>query len=156
MHKITVIGLGNILMSDDGLGVIAVNELHKRNSGYGRINCLDVGTSVLNYVTDIGKAENLIAIDAMTAGYPPGTIYRMDNMDMINDIRSFSDSHGCSLPEAVALSRELTGFPYRVIIYGIEPYTCEAGLCISSEVKEALKKLITMVEREIQALIASN
>ena len=153
MDKILIIGLGNVLMSDDSLGVVAVKELEKRNKEYG-INFLDVGTSVLNYIIDIGRAENLIAIDAITAGHPPGTIYYIDNPDMIKDMELFSDSHECSLPEAVALSRELTGLPAKVIIYGIEPYTCEVGFCISPEVKESLQKLITMVQREIRSLMA--
>jgi hydrogenase maturation protease len=151
--KVLIIGLGNVLMSDDGLGVIAVKELKKRNKRYDGINYLDVGTSVLNYITDIGNSKNLIAIDAITAGYPPGTIYRINNLDMINHVELFSNSHGCSLPEAVALSRELTSFPDRVIIYGIQPYRCDFGINISPEVKESLLKLTMMVEREIHSFM---
>ena len=155
MLKVLIIGLGNILMSDDGLGVVAVKELQKRDKGSVGIDYLDVGISVLNYIADIGRGKNLIAIDAITAGHPPGTIYRMDNPDIINDIESFSDSHGCSFPAAVALSRELTGFPDRVVLYGIEPYSCDVGFSIAPEVKGSLQKLIMMVEEEIQSITAS-
>jgi len=158
LFKVLIIGLGNLLMSDDGLGVIAVNEIHRRHKEYDEVCFLDVGTSVLKYVTDMGKAETLIAIDAITAGYPPGTIYCIEEKEMhlLGNMDFFLNSHGCSLSEVVALSRELTGFPSRVIIYGIEPHTCEVGFFISAQVRKSLKKLIDIVSKKLIQLCRQN
>lgn len=149
--KVLVIGLGNTIMSDDGLGVMAVRELGHRKSWAQGISILEVGTSVLDYIGEIGSATNLIAIDAITAGHPPGTIYRIEDFDGAEDIQ-FTDSHGVSLPEAVALAKMITGRPDKIIVFGIEPQCCDVGIGLSSSLKEALDKLITIVEREIHLL----
>lgn len=154
MYKILIIGLGNLLMSDDGLGVVALKELQKRYKQYDKICFLDAGTSVLNYVTDIANTETLIAIDAITAGRPAGTIYRIDEKDihMVGCHHFSLDSHCSSLFETVALSRKLTGFPTRILIYGIEPHICEVGFFISPHVEKSLKRLVDKVQQDINSL----
>ena len=158
MYKILIIGLGNMLMSDDGLGVVALKALYKKYKQHNKISFLDVGTSVLNYVTDIANTETLIAIDAITTGHHAGTIYRIDNKDFDSlGHHYFSlDSHYSSLFETVALSRKLTGFPSRILIYGIEPHTCEVGCFISTHVKKSLKRLLKIVQRDIDSIIFAN
>ncbi|HHX23339.1 MAG: hydrogenase maturation protease [Tepidanaerobacteraceae bacterium] len=153
MCKILVIGLGNVLMSDDGLGVVAIHQLQEKSKAYSNIFFLDVGTSIFNHIADLGKSETLIVIDAIKAGYPPGTIYRIDDFDTVADIRRFYNSHGFTIIEAIALSRELTGLPQKATIFGIEPYSCDLGYSVSREIRGSLIKLINMVEREIESLI---
>jgi len=155
LYKILIIGMGNLLMSDDGLGVLAIKELHKRYKQQAEICCLEIGTSILNYVTDIGKAETLIAIDAIAVGNRPGTIYRIYANDAYLTDRKyfFMDIHVAGIHEAIALSRELTGLPSKVFIYGIEPHTLKEGFFISHEVKTSLKKLLDIVQRDIDSIL---
>lgn len=157
MCKVLIIGMGNLLMSDDGLGLVALYELRKSYEPRPEVCYLEMGTSVLNYVTDIGKAETLIAIDAITAGHDPGTLYRAydSDIDMVDRRPFFLNSHGASLRETVALSRELTGLPSRIIIYGIEPDTCEFGFFISPRVKKSLKRLVEIVQKDIDCILNS-
>lgn len=147
--KVLVMGLGNTIMADDGLGVMAARELIKINSWPPGVRILEVGTSVFNYIEDISKARKLIAIDAITAGHPPGTIYRIEDFHGFEDTALFIDSHGISLPEAVALSRLLTGMPASITVFGIEPESCDVGIGLTREIRESLAKLMPLVEREI-------
>ena len=109
MYKILVLGMGNLLMSDDSLGVIALDELDKKYKQRREVCCLEIGTSVLNYISDIGKAETLLAIDAITAGHGPGTVYRIYvNKTNLVDSRNFCGQSRGRPPRGSCLSRELT------------------------------------------------
>lgn len=150
--KVLIIGLGNILMSDDGLGVVAVEHLRKTSKAHESVVMLDVGISSLNYLEEVGRTENIIAIDAITAGKPPGTIYRIDGFDIPSNIQ-MAASHGCFLPEVLSLSRELTGLPHKAIIYGIEPLDYSPGFNISPQVQTSLKRLIPIIGLEIEYIL---
>ena len=74
--RILIVGLGNVLLKDDGVGVHAVRELQKNPPD--RLCVADVGTAVLHAVHLLEWAEKVIAIDAVKAGGAPGTIYAFD------------------------------------------------------------------------------
>jgi len=156
LYKILIVGLGNILMADDGLGIVALKELRKRYGQQKDICLLEVGTSILDYITDIANTETLIVIDAITAGGTAGTIYRIDeeSSQLAEGCCLSLDSHGWGLLEAVVLSRKLTGLPDRLLIYGIEPYICKYGIFLSSPVQKSLKKLVDIVQQSVDSILA--
>lgn len=139
-------------MSDDGLGVATVEELRKTSKRYDKVVFVEAGTSLLDYLEEIGKAENVIAVDAMISGNPPGTIYCLDAFIQKSNIE-LGYSHGCPIPEIFSLSKELTGFPLKAKIYGIEPLNCGPGFNISPEVKTSLKRLIRIIEQDIEYIL---
>jgi len=157
LYKLLIVGMGNQLMSDDGLGIVALNEL-RRMFNQKDICCLDAGTTVLNYITEIGRAETLMAIDAITVGNQPGTIYRicLDDKYMADSRCFVLDGHVAGIIEAVALSKELTGLPYRAFIYGIEPHIISEGFSISDRVKKSLKRLLGIVQQDVDLILCRN
>ena len=75
LKKIMVVGIGNLLMQDDGVGVHAIRALEEL--GFPEdVELVDGGTHSYDLVEDFCQAENLIIVDAMQAGGEPGTIYR--------------------------------------------------------------------------------
>ena len=155
LWKVLIVGMGNVLMADDGLGVWALYELDRKYRHRDGVCLLEVGTSILSYIAEIGKAENLIAIDAITAGNHPGTIYRIsfDYTDTADYQYFARNCHGASLHEAMALSRELTGLPSKAFIYGIEPLAIKEGFYISQVVKTSLNRLLDVVQRDVDAIL---
>ncbi len=116
----TIIGLGNELLSDDGLGIRVVRELRTRlPAGDATLEELSVGgLQLLDYIT--GRAE-CVVVDAVASGaHPPGTIYRcvVENPECTIPVRS---SHQIDLMQVVRLAGLLgADLPRRIVIYGIE------------------------------------
>ncbi|AGL03458.1 hydrogenase maturation protease [Desulfoscipio gibsoniae] len=150
-YQVLVLGLGNLIMSDDGLGVYAVNELKKQKWLPGAA-ILEVGTSIINYLEEISHAQNIIVIDAISFGYPPGKIYRF-NFDDIDWPSASLDAHGISLPAIIAMARVISRLPAKVIIYGIEPAFVLLGSKLSEPVNKSLPLLIEKVSREVQMIL---
>lgn len=148
-QKITVLGVGNLLLSDEGVGVHAANELAKMDLP-PEVKVVEGGTGgfrLLNVVTDI---DRLIVIDAVKGGGPPGSVYRFD----IDDIKScpapFKTSlHQIGILEVLHLSA-LVGKTPRTTIIGIEPRSLEMGMELSSEIKAKVPKIIELVLKEIE------
>ena len=141
---ILIVGLGNVLLMDDGVGVHAIRELQK-NPPHDA--CLaEVGTAVLRAVHVFEWAERIIAIDAVKADGPPGTIYALDAKN------GESRGHPVSLHELSlwgALRFLPPGCPKpRLVILGVEPETIDYGLDLSATVQAALPQVVQTV-REV-------
>ena len=150
--KVLVLGLGNVIMTDDGLGIYALRKLKEKGLPW-EVGVLEVGTSVMDFLEEMGKTANLIAIDAIVAGHPPGTIYRIDDlMEFSRDVESVT-GHDIGLLEAVSLSRQFWGYPDRVSVFGVEPKSCAVGMGLTPRVHRALSKLIKLIDSEIEMLL---
>jgi hydrogenase maturation protease len=153
-YQVLVLGIGNILRSDDGIGVYAARDL-AHNLDLSGVLVLDVGTSILSCVEKMSRARNIIAIDAVCAGGEAGTVYRIDLDEYLTQVNLSSDAHGFSLVDAIKLSREITELPHSVILYGVEPANLCFGTALSSPVEMVLSSLVETVSLEIQRILRS-
>lgn len=152
MYKLLILGVGNILMADDGLGVFIAKKLKQTFNNLGNVKILDVGTSILNFLYEIKYTENLIVIDAIRGGKKPGTVYRI-NFTKENRPFGFTDSHGFSLYEVLEFTRGLWKRPKKVIIYGIEVLDCKPKIGLSPIVKKSIPNMLLEIEREIKSIL---
>lgn len=121
--RILVVGLGNVLLRDDGVGVHAVRELCKhRHSG---AVVAEVGTAVFDALRLLEWADKVLVIDAMQAGHPPGTIYLLAG-DSVEQCRTQTSLHELSLISAFNFIPE--SCKPETTILGIEPDTIDYGL----------------------------
>jgi|GEM_PF-349006 len=147
--KTVILGVGNVLLSDEGVGVHVANELLKMDLPPG-VSVVEGGTdgfSLLNIITD---ADRLIVVDAVKGGAEPGSIYRFD----ANEIRSvpsgFKTSvHQVGILEVIDLSG-LIGKTPRTTVIGIEPKSFEMSLELSPEVMEKVPRIIELVLEELK------
>ncbi len=140
-RRILVAGLGNLLLMDDGVGVHAVREL-RRHAGCG-VTVAEVGTAVLDALHLIEKADRLLAIDAMRAGGPPGTIYSFGVED-VEQRPTEASLHELNLLSALTLARRR---PREITILGVEPGRIDYGLDLTPVVLEALPRLVDAAGR---------
>lgn len=152
-YAILILGMGNPLMSDDGLGV-SVAEALKQKQWPPEVLVLEIGTSAMYYLEEISRSRHLIAVDAVRAGGKPGSIYRLTAENILCSPDSCRDVHNLSLPGVIGLARETKGFPANFIVYGVEPLNLSFGCQFSPEVKKALPKVIKEVEKEISKLMS--
>ena len=136
-----VVGLGNILLKDDGVGVHAVRELRKLLPP--RILAVEVGTAVLDALHLFEWADRIIGIDAMQAGGAPGTIYSF-GVDDVDDQGVKASLHEMGL---IASLRFMKGPRPPIAMLAVEPETMDCGLELSASVQEALPRLVAEAKR---------
>lgn len=132
-------GLGNVLLKDDGVGVHAVRQLLGMLPR--RIVVVEVGTAVLDALHLYEWADRIIGIDAMQAGGPAGTIYSF-GVDDVDDPGVKASLHEMGL---IAGLRFLKGRRPEISMLAVEPETMESGMELSAPVQEALPRLIQAV-----------
>lgn len=142
--RVLAVGLGNLLLGDDGAGVHAVGRL--RECGLRGVLALDVGTAVLDALHLIERVDRLLAFDALRAGGLPGTLYALE-LGAVRDEGLRYSVHELSLAGALRLARRR---PEEIVILGVEPARIDFGDQLSEPVARALPGLVAAARRVIQ------
>lgn len=141
-----VLALGNELLADEGVGIHAARQL--RNIPLPQqVKIVLAGTAILEVITDIEHAENIIILDAMKGGEAPGTVYRAPFEDCSSS-PCIASMHGFDIFRAMALAEKKI-LP-TVLILGVEPAQINWSMELSEVVKKSLPHLIdaTLIELE--------
>jgi len=151
---LVVIGVGNILCSDEGVGVHIVNEL-QRTMLPPKVAVYDCGTSGIAVLEAMDGAHKAIIIDAVSSEGEPGTVYLYtlrDLLQMEDRLLTFVSLHEFDLISTLKLASMTNAYnmPHEIVLIGIEAKSLEPSLNISDEVKKAVPKVIEAVTREIQ------
>lgn len=144
-----VLGVGSILMKDEGVGVWAVEELKNRYRFPDNVDLVDGGTSGLDLITYISKRPFVIIIDAIQAGMPPGTVLKVEGEDVPARFRTRISPHQLGISDLLAAAALTDELPGEIVLLGIEPKIIQMGLGLSEEVKTGLDKLLDAVVAEL-------
>lgn len=143
--KTLVLGIGNLLSGDGGLGVHAARKLLE-NDLPEETKVLEIGTSILDALPDLEVAERVIVIDAMNGECEPGTVYRI-LLDQCRNSLCIGTMHGFDLFRVLELAKR--DIPPQVLLFGVEPADLDVSMELSSEVSNALPFLLAAVAKEI-------
>lgn len=143
--KILVLGMGNLLLQDEGVGVHAAQALMRQDLP-GCVKVLDIGTAILDALTDLEEADFIIVVDAVKADGIPGTVYRVPFSEMERP-EVIGSMHGFDLSRVLALSGRKTA--PEVLVIGVEPGIIDWSMELSPPVAEALPIVLNQVMREI-------
>jgi hydrogenase maturation protease len=143
--KTVVLGLGNVLLSDEGVGVHAANALAERGVLPAGTKVLAIGTALLDALPELEKAERIIVMDAMKAGGPPGTVYRIP-FDECRRPQTIASMHGFDLSRVLTLAGRSDSPDVR--IFGVEPAQIGWSLELSDPVAAAMPALLAAVSKE--------
>ena len=141
-----VMGLGNELLADEGVGVHAVRSLHQAQLP-AKVVILEVGTAILNVVSELEYAERIIIIDAMKGGQLPGTVYKV-SLEECRGNMQIASLHGFDIFRVLALAGRSDVPP--VTVFGVEPKRIDWSMALSSVVDESLPTLLEAVLRELR------
>jgi len=144
--RILLLGIGNLLLCDEGVGVHAVRALQREDLP-SNIITLEVGTAILDALPEIERADHIIIIDAMKADHAPGTVYRVPLEDCARP-EYIASLHGFDLSRVMYLAgkRETAD----VVVIGVEPALIDWGTELSPRVMEALPAVIETIKAEIE------
>ncbi len=144
--RLAVVGMGNLLMSDDGVGVHVLNKLREKPPE--GVELIDAGTAVLHTADCLRGVDHVVVVDAFKAGQKPGTIYLMSGDDVLENDYSLS-VHSLGLKTALRfLAEGDESIDWTVV--GVEPETLEQGMQLSQAVRESVSGAVRTVENLIE------
>jgi hydrogenase maturation protease len=129
-----VLGIGNLLLSDEGVGVHVVRALAQRELPSG-VAVVEAGTAFLDVLSDIAQADRILLVDAMEGGGTPGTVYRVP-FDQCRHPGMLASLHGLDLSRVLFMAGN--DRKPLITVFGIEPARIEWGMELSSAVRCAL------------------
>lgn len=143
--KTLILGIGNLLLGDEGVGVHVVRELEHRKLPAGT-RVLDIGTAILDALPDLEQADRVIVIDAMQAGGTPGTVYRIP-LNRCGRSGCLASMHGFDLGRVMGLTKRPE--PPETLVIGIEPDRLHWSMELSLVVERAIPLVLDAVQEEI-------
>jgi hydrogenase maturation protease len=145
--KILVVGMGNLLYRDEGIGVHVVQEMEKMNI-QEPLELLDIGTSTMDLILYLKGVKKLIVIDAMKAGGDPGTVYKCKPEDLWPKDEGPISLHEIGLLETLNMAKKM-GVEIETVIIGVEPKVMDWGMELTEEVKNKIPFIIDVVLKEV-------
>jgi hydrogenase maturation protease len=144
-----VLGVGNILLQDEGIGVRVVEHLNECYTFPEEVQVLDGGTMGLDLLYYLEGVDRLLVIDAVDAGRPPGTILRLTGDEIPALLGRKLSPHQIGLADllSVAELRDLT--PGQVVLIGVQPASLETGLDLSPAIRARVPAIVEMVIKEV-------
>lgn len=136
--RTTLVGIGNILLGDDGVGVRLARHLATSYRFAPEIDILDGGTLGLDLISYLSDTERLLVIDAAKSGTPPGMVTVLRETDVPAILRSVLSAHEASLCDLVAALTLLGKMPNTFVTVGIEPLRILPSIELSGRVRSAL------------------
>ncbi len=150
MHAV-ILGIGNIILSDEGVGVRAMEDLARRYHLPEGVAAIDGGTSAMELLDDLSDLDLLVVLDTIVAGQPPGTVIRLAGDEVPVFFRRKLSPHQISLSDVLA-SLELIGhLPREVVVIGVQPESLELGLDLTPVVAAQVARVADMAAAEFAA-----
>jgi len=150
MNDIAVIGIGNLLQQDEGVGVHAIQILIKQYEFNPVIDLIDGGTTGLDLIPLVENREKVLFIDAMELNEPAGTIAEFRNDEIQVQLNTKMSLHHLGLQDLMATLQLLDISPPNIYLVGIQSYSITAGIDLSEEMKSAIKPLLELVIRTLE------
>ena len=148
--SVLVLGMGNILKGDDGLGVYAIRRLAEENIEGAEF--LEIGTSLSDCFFALEKHDHVVALDAVAAGGRPGSLYWLSKQDFVRARERRFTLHDGDLLDALELA-QLRGFRPQLYVAGMEPLRWdEWSLELSAPVRAAFPAYLDMVRIRLHEL----
>ncbi len=147
--SILIVGVGNILFSDEGLGVRTLEYLEKNYHIPQELTLLDGGTMGLSLVDCLMDAKKVIIVDAIRGGNPPGFVYSFELREVPSHIRPLFSLHQLGINELVGLSRTLRK-KLDIVLAGMEPMELSPSTELSPLIRLRLPLLAEAIRREVK------
>lgn len=142
-----ILGIGNILLGDEGIGICVIEYLQAQQLP-NTVECIDGGTAGADLLDLLCNRQKVIIVDAIDADAAPGTMLRFGLKDLLAAKRPQLSLHDLDIPQTLEMTRLLNCPPCEVIFIGIQPQsiTCTMGLT------PALKARIPDIAATVAAL----
>lgn len=149
--RIVVLGIGNILMSDEGVGVRTVEELARRYDLPPEVEVIDGGCSGMEMLDDLARADHVVIVDAVQAGAPPASLVVLHGDEVPAFFTAKLSPHQVGLCDVLA-ALKLTGeSPDSLTLIGVQPVSLDLAMELSPRVASLLPAVVARVVEELEA-----
>lgn len=148
MGKDLVLGVGNLLLSDEGIGIHAIRRLLEMEVLPADVEIVDGGTAGLNLLTYLEGIDRLVIIDAVETGGPPGTLVRLAGNQVPAYMALKVSPHEITLPDFLAAAKLRDLYPQEVVVWGMQPGSLDVGIDLSPAAADKLDILVDHVIEE--------
>ena len=148
--NLIVLGLGNPLMSDEGVGGFLIERFLTRQGDYPDVEFLDAGTGGMNLLHLMAGRRKVVIIDCAYMETTPGTIRKFTPED-VKSVKKLAHQslHEADLLKIIEISRKLGACPEKIIMFGIEPSTVEMNMGLSKALTPRIDDYIAVISKEL-------
>ncbi len=150
---ILVLGIGNILLRDEGIGVRVIEALGQQQLP-DEVELVDGGTAGADLLDILSDRQVVIIVDAAVFDAPPGTLLKFSSNDLLPPPQTALSLHDLDIVQTLAMTRLLKCPPAKVIFLGIIPEIIEPGMELSQTLQEKLTHYIRSIFQELSTLVA--
>ena len=149
---VLVLGLGNVLLGDDGLGAAAVARIERDYRTPPGVRIEDGGTLGLSLLDIIADSNRVILVDAVRADASPGTLIRLDGADVADAVSNRLSPHQVGVADLLGAARLIDCYPSAVTLLGLVPDAIDLAVVRSNAVDKGLDGLVAAIVGEVQSL----
>jgi hydrogenase maturation protease len=146
-----ILGIGNTILSDEGVGVRAVEQFEARYQLPEGLIAIDGGTSSMEMIEELSHLDFLLVLDTIVAGKPPGTIVKLAGDDVPSFFRRKLSPHQIGLADVLASLEFLEAEPKDIVVIGVQPVTLELGMELTPTVAARVPEMVEMAAAEFAA-----
>ncbi len=151
MKKPTVVlGLGNPLMSDEGIGVFLISRLSMLADSFPSVEFADAGTGGMSLLHYFEGRDKVVIIDCANMNEEPGKIKRFTpaQVKSVKQLAHFS-LHEQDLLKIIEIAKQLGQCPKKIVIFGIQPKNVSFGQSLSEELEQKIDDYISVISKEL-------
>jgi hydrogenase maturation protease len=145
-----VLGLGNLVHADDGVGIHAIAALERDPRVPSDVLLLDGGTQGLDLINHLAGVRRLLVIDAIDAGEPCGTVLRFEGKTL-KGLPGKASVHQLGFADLMIALQLIDEAPEEVVVFGVQPKSTEWGAELTPPVAGALAPLLDNVIAQLES-----
>lgn len=139
-----VLGIGNTLLSDEGIGVHVIEQMQAISTPE-HVEIIDGGTSGVDLLDILADRDTVIVVDAVDTGCRPGTVLRFGIDQLIKKDHPYISMHEVGIAETIRMTEQLGCAPKEVIVFGIQPKTIQCGLELSKDIEHVVQEVVELI-----------
>ncbi len=150
--RVVILGVGNILLTDEGVGVHAVNQLVARYRLPPEVDVIDGGTSGMDCLDQVSGADHLLIADAMRSKQEPGTITRLSGDQIPAFFKTKISPHQVGVCDMLATLNFHGLMPKNIVLIGVEPKSFDTAMELSPEIAARLSAVVDALVAELTSI----
>lgn len=150
--RVVVLGIGNILLSDEGVGVRVIERLEQTYCLPPNVEIIDGGTCGMEMLEQLEDLDTLIVVDCVRFGQPPATPVVLKGDDVPVFFKTKLSPHQVSLSDVLASLEFTNRSPRRTVIIGMQPASMELGMELTPAVAASVDNLLALTLQELRAI----
>ncbi len=150
--QVIILGIGNILLTDEGFGVRVVEKLFDEYAFPDNVDVVEGGVLGIHLLGTLSKADHLIVVDAVKNKQPPGTLYRLEKEELPERILMKNSLHQTDFLETLTLCQMIDKAPETIVVLGAEPqdietHSVELTPLIAARIDETVGRVLQELDR---------